>query len=305
MNKKPKIDLAASVRSRLLKLNEGTGQDYNVVLTRYCLERLLYRLSVSKHREKFILKGAMLFAVWQGSPHRQTRDLDLLGFGDSSQEELKQVFRDFCNEEVDDDGVTFDPDGITTGAIRDDAEYGGVRVKLIAHIGVARIPLQVDVGFGDALTPLPQEESYPSLLDMPAPVLRCYARETVVAEKLSAIIKLGSINTRFKDYFDLLFLSERFDFDGALLCEAIEATLKRRGWLDIATAKPDGLAESFGVDPLRRKQWEGFCEKSNLDESRSLAEVVQHVAAFVLSPLQSITKGVSFTKRWTAGGPWK
>ena len=122
MNKKPKTNLAASVRARLLKLNEGTGQDYNTVLTRYCLERLLYRLSVSKHRDKFILKGAMLFTVWQGSPHRQTRDLDLLGFGDSSQAALKDVFRDFCNQAVDDDGVTFDPEAVSTGAIRDDAD---------------------------------------------------------------------------------------------------------------------------------------------------------------------------------------
>lgn len=305
MNKKPKTNLAASVRARLLKLNEGTGQDYNTVLTRYCLERLLYRLSVSKHRDKFILKGAMLFTVWQGSPHRQTRDLDLLGFGDSSQAALKDVFRDFCNQAVDDDGVTFDSEAVSAGAIRDDAEYGGVRVKVIAHIGEARIPLQVDVGFGDALTPQPQEESYPCLLDMPAPVLRCYARETVVAEKLAAIIKLGDINTRFKDYFDLLFLSERFDFDGSLLREAIEATLKRRGWLDIATAKPDGLLESFGTDPVRSKQWAGFCEKSKLTESRSLAEVVQRVADFVISPLEAIIKATPFTQGWIAGGPWK
>lgn len=276
-----------------------------MVLTRYCLERLLYRLSVSKHREKFILKGAMLFAVWQGSPHRQTRDLDLLGFGDSSQAELKQVFRDFCNQAVIDDGVTFDPDAVSASAIRDDAEYGGVRVKLIAHIGVARIPLQVDVGFGDTLTPQPREESYPCLLDMPAPVLRCYARETVIAEKLSAIIKLGDINTRFKDYFDLLFLSEHFDFAGSRLREAIEATLKTRGWLDITTSTPDGLAETFGADPLRSTQWKGFCVKGKLNESRSLVEVVQRVAVFALPPLQSITKKTTFSKRWKAGGPWK
>jgi predicted nucleotidyltransferase component of viral defense system len=305
LNKKPKTNLAASVRSRLLKLNEATRQDYNAILTRYCLERLLYRLSVSKHRDKFILKGAMLFAVWQGSPHRQTRDLDLLGFGDSSQATLKDVFRDFCNQAVDDDGVTFDPDAVSTGAIRDDAEYGGVRVKIIAHIGEARISLQVDVGFGDVLTPQPQEESYPCLLGMPAPVLRCYARETVVAEKLAAIIKLGDINTRYKDYFDLLFLSERFNFDGPLLREAIEATLKRRGWLDIATAMPDGLLVSFGTDPVRSKQWAGFCEKSKLAESRSLAEVVQRVADFVISPLEAITKATPFTQGWIAGGPWK
>lgn len=305
MNKKPKTNLAASVRAQLLKINAGTGQDYNMLLARYCLERLLYRLSISMHRDNFILKGAMLFAVWQGSPHRQTRDLDLLGFGDPSQAALKNVFRDFCKQAVDDDGVTFNPDDVSTGAIRGDAEYGGVRVKLIARIGAARIPLQVDVGFGDALTSPPQEETYPCLLEMPAPVLRCYARETVVAEKLAAIIKLGEINTRYKDYFDLLFLSEHFHFDGTLLREAIEATLKRRGWLEIATTKPDGLVESFSAAPVRVRQWEAFCKKSGLHESRPLAEVVERVAEFTLPPLHAVVKMASFAKRWKAGGPWK
>ncbi len=303
MNKK-KTNMAASVRARLLKLKQGTTQDYNLLLARYCLERLLYRLAQSRHRENFVLKGAMLFAVWGGSPHRQTRDLDLLGFGESAQAALKKVFREICSQDVDDDGVTFDAESAATGAIRDEAEYGGVRVRIIARIEAARIPLQIDVGFGDALTPPPQEMPYPCLLDMPAPVLRCYARETVIAEKLSAIIKLGEINTRFKDYFDLLFLAEHFDFDGALVREAIEATLTRRGWLELVSTEPEGLRASFATSE-RVAQWKAFCDKSALAMEQTLDVVVERVATFVMPPLQAIRKKTAFKKRWKASGSWK
>ena len=229
-------NLAASVQARLARRRAETGEDFNVLLVRFCLERFLYRLSKSAHREQFVLKGAMLFALWQPTLHRVTRDLDLLGFGNPSRSRLAEIFRELCGMEVEADGVDFDARSVTAAEIRARDEYAGVRVKLKARIGNAMMPLQVDVGFGDALSVTPEEITFPVLLGMDAPKLRAYSRETVVSEKLEAIVELGMLNTRFKDYFDLHFLANRFDFDGVSLSASIAATFKRRG-----TAFPDGL----------------------------------------------------------------
>ena len=208
---------AASVHARLAQRRTKTGEDYNVLLVRFTLERLLYRLSISMHREQFVLKGAMLFALWEPEMHRATRDLDLLGFGQSTPERLADIFRELCNLEVEADGVVFDPRSVACEDIRAQDEYAGIRVKLRATLGKAVVPLQVDVGFGDALPVAPEEITFPVMLGMAAPKLRAYSRETVVAEKLEAIVKLGMLNSRFKDYFDLHYLAQKFPFDGALL----------------------------------------------------------------------------------------
>ena len=227
---------AASVHARLAQRRTKTGEDYNVLLVRFTLERFLYRLSRSSHREQFVLKGAMLFALWEPEMHRATRDLDLLGFGQSTPERLADIFRELCNLEVEADGVDFDPRSVRCEDIRAQDEYAGIRVKLRATVGKAVVPLQVDVGFGDALPVAPEEITFPVLLGMAAPKLRAYSRETVVAEKLEAIVKLGMLNTRFKDYFDLHYLAQKFPFEGALLVQSIAGTFARRG-----TAFPEGL----------------------------------------------------------------
>jgi predicted nucleotidyltransferase component of viral defense system len=210
-------NVAASARQRLLNLSKASSVDYNQLLVRYAIERLLYRLSRSRHRENFVLKGAMLFAIWEGSPHRPTQDVDLLGFGDRSPDHIAAVFRELCAASVEDDGIAFAANTVHAEEIRTADEYGGVRVRFTASLGGAIIRVQADVGFGDAITPPAPESNYPTLLpNQPAPHLRVYPRETVVAEKMEAITKLGMLNTRFKDYYDLRYLADRFEFDGDL-----------------------------------------------------------------------------------------
>ncbi len=221
-------NLAASVRARLLNRARETRQDFNLVLTRYALERLLYRLSISPHGGQFLLKGALLFDLWFDIPHRPTRDADFLGLGSAELPHLEAIFRDVCVIDAE-DGVMFRPDTIQAAEIRKEANYAGVRVTLLGLIDGARCPVQIDIGFGDAVTPGPVEVRYPVMLpDFEAPKLRVYPRYTVVAEKLEAIAALGIANSRMKDFFDLWILSCHTEFDGDILRRAIRATFDRR-----------------------------------------------------------------------------
>ncbi len=212
--KKPLTNIGASVRARLQRLAREQGEDFQLLLTRYANERLLFRLSTSGHAQQFVLKGAALFTLWTGKPHRATRDLDLLGFGDPGVEHVRQVFSEVLAREVADDGVHFDLPTLAVGLIREDQEYGGVRVEVVARVTNAQVRLQVDVGFGDAITPEALVVEIPALLDFPAPRLRAYPRETVVAEKLEAMVKLGMANSRMKDFYDIAVLARSFPFQG-------------------------------------------------------------------------------------------
>ena len=227
MTRKPR-DIAASVRQRLLNLSRDRKEEFQAVLTRYGLERLTYRLARSPHGDEFVLKGAMLFTLWTGEPHRATWDLDLLGRGTIEVARLAKVFREVCEVAVDDDGLSFDGKGVRGERIREDLEYEGVRIHLGARLGVARIAIQVDIGFGDAVTPRPQKVTYPALLDFPAAELKAYPREPVVAEKFQAMVELGMANTRLKDFFDLWAIANTFEFDGETLAEAFARTFDRR-----------------------------------------------------------------------------
>lgn len=220
--KKPLSNVAESVRARLLNLRTKPDEDYHELLVRFCLERLLYRLSISAHRERFVLKGAMLFALWQGFLHRRTRDLDLLGFGDPAPESVAAVFKEIVTQSVPvDDGILFDTATVEAATIKSQDEYVGARVKLCAFIGQARIWLQVDVGYGDSITPEPLERAYPGLLDFPQAMLRCYAPETALAEKFEAVVTLGLVNSRMKDYFDFWTIGHQFSFDGTIMADTI------------------------------------------------------------------------------------
>lgn len=221
-------DLAASVRARLSKLSRERNEAFDHVLTRYATERLLYRLSKSPFANRFVLKGATLFTLWCGEPHRPTRDLDFLSYGDSSPETLQSIFRDICTFKVEPDGLTFDPDSIRTAEIREPQEYPGWRVWVHAYLGKARIPIQVDIAFGDIVIPDPQEVEYPTILPFPAPRLCSYPKEAVVAEKLEAMVALGMVNSRMKDFFDVWFLARNFEFNGETLTQAFAATFERR-----------------------------------------------------------------------------
>lgn len=258
-------NLPASVQARLLNKAKSESRDYAQILTRYALERLLYRLSISEHAENFLLKGALLFDLWFDVPLRPTRDIDLLGFGLAELPHVLQVFLEICVVAVEvDDGMIFHPDSVTAEEIRNEANYAGIRVKLMGQLGNQRCPIQVDIGYGDAVTPGPEMAEYPVLLDsFPAPYLRIYPRYTVVAEKLEAIITLGIANTRMKDYYDLWILREREKFDFALLTQAIHATLKNRGTTPPSQV-PVGLSDQFANDPQKQRQWQAFLGKNKL-----------------------------------------
>lgn len=257
-------NLAASVRARLKQHADATKQDFNLTLTQYGLERLLYRLSVSQHAANYLLKGALLFSIWYQRPHRPTRDADLLGFGSDDIKSAVSVFREICEIRVE-DGIVFEPMSVSGAAIRKDAGYGGVRIDLQAKLDGARIALQVDIGFGDAVTPAPQSVCYPVLLnDMPPAQLRSYPAHTVVAEKFHAVCLLGMANTRMKDYFDLWVLLDNNCLETAELRRAIEATFARRQ-LPMPHSVPTGLSDAFAQDAAKQRQWSAFLKKSRLD----------------------------------------
>ncbi len=270
-------DLAASVRARLLNIAKAEGSDFNQILVRFALERILYRLSQSAYADRFLLKGALLFALWYEQPHRHTRDADLLGFGPSDLDSVAQSFRDIAAIDAG-DGIIFDSASITVEPIRKDAGYGGVRILIQAELARARCTTQIDVGFGDAVTPEPVEAIYPVLLDdFPAPTLRTYPVYTVVAEKLHAIAVLGMANTRLKDYFDLFILLDRETLDAEILRQAIKATFNRRG-TEVDKLVPTGLSEEFSNDPSRQAIWTAFLRKNGLS-APPLKDVVAGIRA--------------------------
>lgn len=300
---KPRKDVGASVRARLLRLVRERGDDFQLLLTRYASERLLYRLARSQHGASFILKGATLFTVWTGHPCRATRDVDLLGIGDASEARIAAVFAEVLALDVGDDGVVFDAGPLEVSPIREDQEYGGVRVKIMARVTAARIQLQIDVGFGDAVTPAPVRVELPVLLGDPAPHLLAYPRETVVAEKLDAIVQLGLANSRMKDFYDLAVLAKRFDFDGPVLVQAICATFARRKTA-LPVVLPVGLTDAFAADPSKVTQWTAFVRKSGARDAGDLEAAVATIRAFAEAPLMVAASGEPFARRWPAGGPW-
>lgn len=250
-----------------------------------------------------MLKGATLFLLWTGRPHRATRDLALLGFGDSSVDHLREVFAEVLALDVADDGVRFDPGSLAVGFIREAQEYGGVRVEFVARITNAKVRLQVDIGFGDPITPEASLVEFPPLLDFPAPRLFAYPRETVVAEKLEAMVQLGMANSRTKDFYDIAVLARDFDFDGALLTRAIQATFDRRKTA-LPTTTPVALTAILAEDPTKKTQWSGFVRKAGVRDAGTLAETVASVRAFVEAPLAAAANGIPAPGTWRAGGPW-
>ena len=264
-------NLSASILARLLMLAKQRGDDYNLLLNRFALERLLLRISTSPHANRFLLKGALLFALWYEAPHRPTRDADLLGFG-PDEANLIATFRDIAAMDLG-DGIVFDPESVNADAIREDNTYGGTRITLVARIGSARCALQIDVGFGDAVTPEPQTITYPTLLkDFEAPTLRVYPVYTVIAEKYHAMVMLGQANSRMKDFYDLAVIAQRTTLDGATLAAAIAATFARRQ-TTLPTERPLALTSQFSEDPGKLRQWQAFLNKNRITAS-SLADTV-------------------------------
>jgi len=274
------------------------------VLTRYANERRLYRLAQSSHATSFVLKGAALFMLWTDKPHRATRDLDLLGYGDPSIDRIRAVLSDLISLEVDDDGLIFDRSTLEVDPIREDPEYGGIRAVVVAVLAGARVRLQIDVGFGDVVTPDAIDIAFPTLLDLPAPRLRAYTKETVVAEKLEAIVQLGLANSRMKDFYDLVILSRMFEFDGAMLVRAIQATFARRK-TPVPVELPVGLSATFAADPSKVAQWSAFLRKSGASEPGELDAIIDEIVVFVWQPLEAASSGVALGLRWPPRGRWQ
>jgi len=282
-------NIAASLRAKLLNLAKAQGEEFHRVAVRFALERLLYRLGRSPYRERFVLKGAMLLLAL-GQTLRPTKDLDLLGFGSDDVEELSLIFREIMGLEAE-DGIRFDPDSLRASEIREGLEYGGVRLQFLAHLDTARIPVQVDIGFGDAITPAPIEQTVPTLLELPAPRVRAYPLETVVAEKFEAMIQLGLLNTRMKDFHDLWSIAGQHVFEATVLQRAVIQTFSRRN-TDLPSQTPAAFTPDFIQDPTKQQVWAAFLRRAGL-EAVSLEEVIQQLEGF-LEPL------------WlgTAGGRW-
>ena len=302
MSKRPLRNIAASVHQRLLNKARESNRTFNELLQYYAMERFLYRLSRSEHAQRFTLKGALMLTVWGAPFTRPTRDIDLLGQLDNSPELMKNIMREICEQEVEPDGLRFDPESVDVRRIAEQADYHGVRVTFRGHLGNARIPMQVDIGFGDVVAGVDTTVDYPTILDMPIPRIKGYSRQSTVAEKLEAMVKLGEINSRMRDFYDIWLLSRKFEFDGRPLANAIRRTFETRG-----TAIPK-MPVAFTDEFVRAKQpqWHAFVRKSALDNALSdFGKVVQDLREFLCPVLKTLCTETEFTGIWPAGGPWQ
>jgi predicted nucleotidyltransferase component of viral defense system len=272
-------DLGASVRARLLALAQQKGQSFELLLTRYAIERLLYRLSLSAHQDRFVLKGAMLMTSWFNDPHRPTRDVDFLGYGDSAPVAMLATFRDICTVPAD-DGIVFDPANLRVERIREELAYGGLRLRTIGQLAGARITVIIDIGFGDAVEPGVENIDLPVLLGLPQPRLRAYARETVIAEKFQAMVLLGLANSRMKDFYDVWVLGRSHSFDDDRLARAIAATFERRDTV-VPVNAPVALTQDFAKDAGKQQQWKAFVRDLAADVP-ALSQVVTDLASFLM-----------------------
>lgn len=300
--------LAASIRDRLLNIARANQEDFQGVLIRYAIERLLYRLYQSQYRDEFVLKGAMLFVLWSQEPHRATQDLDLLCYGDNTVTHLEHVFREICTTQVEEDALDFQAATVQGIQIKEGQTYQGVRIRLNAILigSRTRISVQIDIGFGDSVFPGIQTIEFPTILkSFSAPVLKSYQRETVIAEKFQAMVTLGIANSRMKDFYDICYLAQHFSFDGQVLSQSIQATFDRRS-TPIPTEIPLALSSEFFEDVSKQKQWQGFLKKGKLkSESQELREVVQILQVFLIPPMEAIAEGASFNRIWTPSGLWQ
>ena len=296
--------MAASVRQRLTNTARQSGRPFQEVLQYFAMERLLYRLSSSPHAEKFILKGALMFRVWGAPESRPTRDIDLLGRMNNNVESLIEVFRDVCKQAVEPDGLVFDINSLDGHVIKEDADYSGVRVTFLAFLENARVAMQIDIGFGDVVVPDAVLTEYPTILELSAPQLRAYPRETVVAEKFEAMVKLGRLNSRMKDFFDLWLLARQFEFDGAILSMAVARTFENRQTAIVA--QPFAMTEAFANSPVKQTQWAGFLRKSRLDIApQDLPTVIDSISRFLLPVAEALSVGQTFRSAWHPPDSWR
>ncbi|MFK8032199.1 MAG: nucleotidyl transferase AbiEii/AbiGii toxin family protein [Gammaproteobacteria bacterium] len=295
-------DVSASVHQRLLNRSRESERPFNELLQYYAMERFLYRLSQSEYVDRFILKGALLFRVWMVPDSRATRDMDFLAYVDNSVDGLIAIARDIIAVEVTEDGLIFDPGSVKAQRIKEDADYEGVRIHFNGLLGNARVKMQIDVGFGDVVHPAATEDKYPTLLDHPAPVLRIYPPETVIAEKIEAMLYLGALNSRMKDFYDVWRLSQQQSFDGESLLEALKKTLNNRSTSVFQFSK---LFSELTDSSDKQEQWTAFVNKSMVDAPKEFVVLLKAIGVMISPMLEAVSKDVIFGVTWSAGGPWK
>lgn len=295
-------NVAASVRQRLLNRARSDKRPFNELLQYYAMERFLYRLSRTDHAGHFILKGALMLRVWRAPEFRPTMDIDMLGRTNNEEANVVAQIRDILVTPSPDDGLLFDSDSIEAERITEDADYAGLRIRFRATLDTARISMQVDIGFGDVVYPGPEEAELPVVLDFPAPRLLCYSRESAIAEKFEAMITLGDLNSRMKDFYDIWLLSRQFDFEGASLTEAIRLTFNQRG-----TAIPDGIVALSDVfAEAKQTQWQAFHKRLGQDHVPvPFIEVVRALSIFLAPVSNHLSTGTNVPSRWIAPGPWR
>jgi hypothetical protein len=296
-------NLPASVRQRLTNKTKETHRPFQELLQYFAMERFLYRLAESPHAEKFILKGALMFTAWGGALSRPTKDIDLLARMDNKVGAVVAIMREVCKQHVEDDGLNFDVKSLAGETIKEDADYSGVRITFLVTLQTARVSMQIDIGFGDVVTPGAKMTTYPVILDFAAPQLLGYPRETVVSEKFEAMTKLGLLNSRMKDFYDIWVLSRQFDFDGGTLATAIQKTFANRK--TAIRPRPTALTPEFGGDPSKQAQWQAFLRKTKLVEALTLQAVIDDLVQFLVPVTSAIETESAFEKLWTARGPWQ
>jgi hypothetical protein len=296
-------NLHASIHQRLLNAAKQSQRPFNDLVMYYAMERFLYRLSVSPDAEQFVLKGGLMLQVWGANATRVTKDIDLLGKLSNDPEHIREVVASICRVTVDDDALVFDPETVVTTRIAEDADYQGVRANFTAMFGKMQLRMQIDFGFSDIVTPNPEKIVYPTVLDHPAAELMAYNRETVIAEKIEAMMKLGEVNTRMKDFFDVALLASGFSYSGVALSTAIAATFKRRE-TDVE-AEPVFLSDRFAKLPDKAVQWKAFLKTARVDQAPAeFSEAMTIIRGLVQPLLEVLARGAPFDRQWPAGGPW-
>jgi len=303
MTKRSPRNIAASVRQRLANAAKAESRPFGELLQYYALERWLFRLSQSPYRDRFTLKGALLLTVWNAPTTRPTRDIDLLGSLNNDLDYIGAVVAEICGAETEDDGLIFAAARIVTERIAEDADYHGVRATFQATLGNARIPMQIDIGFSDVITPAPVAVTYPTILDFPAAKLWAYNRETAIAEKFEAMVKLGELNSRMKDFFDCTVLASHFEFTGETLAAAMQATFARRQ--TPLQTEPTCFTEQFATDAARSAQWQAFLRRSKIAQAPEFSKVVADVCNFLQPIAEKLVNQEPIHLQWLGGGPWR
>jgi len=294
-------NLPASIRQRLLNRARNDRRPFSELLQYYAMERFLYRLSQSVYVDRFILKGALMLRVWRSPEVRPTMDIDMLGRTSRGEADIALQIQDILTVDVETDGLAFDPASIQTERITEDADYEGIRIRFLGALGSARINMQVDIGFGDIVYPEPEKSDLPTMLDSPAPRLLCYSRESSIAEKFEAMVKLGMLNSRMKDFYDIWLLSRQFNFNGPRLTEAIRLTFERRG-TELPT-EIDAFTEPF--IEAKQTQWAAFRKRLGQNHIPvSFRKIAASVDNFLSPIVEVFSSGKQSPTTWATPGPW-